>query len=43
MMKKPRNCKDDLTKYLHLIPEATDADAINATVKKLMANMTNWT
>jgi len=34
---------DDLTKYLHLIPEATDADAINATVKKLMANMTNWT
>ncbi len=34
---------DDLTKYLQLMPEATDTDAVNATVKKLMANMKDWT
>jgi len=34
---------DDLTKYLQLMPEATDTDEVNATVKKLNANMKNWT
>ncbi len=33
---------EDLTKYLNLMPDATDADAINGTVKKLRDNMTNW-
>ncbi len=40
---KYQEALDDLTKYLQLMPEATDTDAVNATVKKLMANMTNWT
>jgi len=33
---------EDLTKYLNLMPDATDADAINGTVKKLRDNMTAW-
>jgi len=33
---------EDLTKYLNLMPDATDADAINGTVKKLRDNMANW-
>ena len=34
---------EDLTRYLNLMPEATDADAIDETVKKLRANVANWT